>query len=142
MREEKVAKQFQEGIDCSQVVLAHFAEEHGMNIEEAQKIAAFFGGGMGEGETCGAVVGGMLAMGLQHGHTETTIEQKDKMMEKRAQFFEEFNKKYDSSRCSCLLGHDISDPEEFQKILDEGLLFNFCPKLVVDVIDIVENLKD
>lgn len=141
MNEKQVAEKFQSGIDCSQVVLEYFAKDSDISTEGAQKLASFFGGGMGEAETCGAVVGGLMALGLKHGHSESNMEQKETMVQKRAQFFEELKKRHSSSRCAELLGHDISKPEEFQKVLDEGLLFNFCPKLVMDVIEIVEEIE-
>ena len=36
--------------------------------------------------------------------------------------------------------HDISKPEEMQKILDEGLLFDFCPEVVKDSITILKEI--
>ena len=53
MEKEKIAELFMKGIDCSQVVAGAFAEELGITQEEAYKMAAGFGGGMGIGETCG-----------------------------------------------------------------------------------------
>ena len=63
MEKEKIAELFMKGIDCSQVVAGAFAEELGITQEEAYKMAAGFGGGMGIGETCGAVVGAMIVLG-------------------------------------------------------------------------------
>ncbi|MFR8181301.1 MAG: C-GCAxxG-C-C family (seleno)protein [Dorea sp.] len=50
MEKEKIAELFMKGIDCSQVVAGAFAEELGITQEEAYKMAAGFGGGMGIGE--------------------------------------------------------------------------------------------
>ena len=47
MEKEKIAELFMKGIDCSQVVAGAFAEELGITQEEAYKMAAGFGGGMG-----------------------------------------------------------------------------------------------
>lgn len=49
MEKEKIAELFMKGIDCSQVVAGAFAEELGITQEEAYKMAAGFGGGMGIG---------------------------------------------------------------------------------------------
>ena len=82
------------GIDCSQVVAGAFAEELGITQEEAYKMAAGFGGGMGIGETCGAVVGAMIVLGMKYGHFDTEhMEQKEIMNAKRAEFLEKFGKK-------------------------------------------------
>ena len=55
MEKKEIAELFMKGIDCSQVVVGAFAEELGITTEEAYKMSAAFGGGMGLGETCGAV---------------------------------------------------------------------------------------
>lgn len=141
MEKEVIAAQFQKGFDCSQVVLEHYAEELGLDAETAKRAAAAFGGGMGIGETCGAVVGAMIALGMKYGHCrEEFMEQKDIMNRKRAQFLEMFLDKYPSCSCKGLLKYDISKPEELQKILDEGLLFDFCPQVAADVIAILDQV--
>ena len=70
MEKKEIAELFMKGIDCSQVVVGAFAEELGITTEEAYKMSAAFGGGMGLGETCGAVVGAMIVLGLKYGHCE------------------------------------------------------------------------
>lgn len=141
MEKERIAEQFQKGFDCSQVVLAQYAEALGLTPEEANRMGAAFGGGMGIGETCGAVTGAMIALGMKYGHCqEEHMEQKDIMNAKRAEFLEAFLEKYPACSCKKLLGYDISRPEEMQKILDEGLLFDFCPQVAADVIEILENM--
>ena len=132
---------FMKGIDCSQVVVGAFAEELGITTEEAYKMSAAFGGGMGLGETCGAVVGAMIVLGLKYGHCEVEhMGQKDIMNAKRAEFLQKFQEKYAVCNCKGLLKHDISKPEEMQKILDEGLLFDFCPEVVKDSITILKEI--
>ena len=141
MEKERITELFMKGIDCSQVVVAAFADELGMTQEEAYKVAAGFGGGMGIGETCGAVVGAMIVLGLRYGHCDTEhMEQKDIMNAKRAEFLTKFREKYAVCNCKGLLKHDIADPEEMQKILDEGLLVDFCPEVVEDTIAILEEV--
>ena len=141
MEKERIAELFMKGIDCSQVVAGAFAEELGITQEEAYKMAAGFGGGMGIGETCGAVVGAMIVLGIKYGHFDTEhMEQKEIMNAKRAEFLEKFGKKYASCSCKGLLKHDIADPEGMQKILAEGLLFDFCPEVVKDTIEILKEV--
>ena len=45
---------FMKGYDCSQVVVAHFAERLGISAEIANKVSACYGGGMMEKGPCGA----------------------------------------------------------------------------------------
>ncbi|KSV57799.1 C-GCAxxG-C-C family protein [Acetivibrio ethanolgignens] len=138
MKPEVIAEKFSKGFDCSQVVLEYFAKELNISSELANKVSACFGGGMAKGKTCGAVVGALMVIGLKYGqYEEEHMEQKDIMSAKRAEFFEKLAQKYPSDLCADLLGHDISKPGELERVLEEGLLFSFCPVLVSDVIEIL-----
>ena len=141
MKPEMIAEKFEKGFDCSQVIMEHYADELHISPETANRVAACFGGGMNRGETCGAVIGALMVLGMRYGqYDEKHMEQKDVMALRRTAFFEKFEEKYPSCICRELLGYDVSKPEDLQKILDKGLLFDFCPKVVADVIEILDAL--
>lgn len=141
MTEAKIRDLFMAGIDCSQVVTGEFAEALGMEKESLQKLSACFGGGMQCGETCGAVTGALMVIGSRYGHSENgNDKQKGIMAAKAAQFKAMFAEKYPSYLCRELLGHDISKEGEMDKVLKKGLLFDFCPEVVKDTIDILEKI--
>ena len=50
--------------NCAQSVVMPFAERAGIDEETARRFAANFGGGMKRGSVCGAVTGGLMALGL------------------------------------------------------------------------------
>jgi len=50
--------------NCAQSVFLSFAEAKGLDVETAYKISANFGGGMKRKSVCGAVTGGLMALGL------------------------------------------------------------------------------
>ena len=50
--------------NCAQSVVMPFAEAAGISCETARRISANFGGGMKRGSVCGAVTGGLMALGL------------------------------------------------------------------------------
>ncbi len=50
--------------NCAQSVLLPFAEVFGMSEEDVMRIAVHFGAGMKMGSVCGAVTGGLMALGL------------------------------------------------------------------------------
>ena len=50
--------------NCAQSVFVPFAEKAGMDTETAMKVTACFGSGMNMGSVCGAVTGGLMALGL------------------------------------------------------------------------------
>ena len=69
--DEAARKLFLEGCSCAQAVLAAFAPEVGLSQEQALRLASSFGGGMGGlRETCGAVSGMLLAVGLLYGYDD------------------------------------------------------------------------
>ena len=49
--------------NCAQSVLVPFAQDMGLTREQAYHLALNFGGGMGRGAACGALVGAMIALG-------------------------------------------------------------------------------
>lgn len=50
--------------NCAQAVLIPFAEAAGLDHETAYRLAANFASGMKRGATCGAITGGLMALGL------------------------------------------------------------------------------
>lgn len=59
---------FKSRFNCSQSVLYAFCDELGFDRQTALRIAAGFGGGIGRsGETCGAVTGAIMVIGLKKG---------------------------------------------------------------------------
>lgn len=50
--------------NCAQAVLIPFAERAGLSAEQAYALAVHFGSGMRSGLTCGAVTGGLMALGI------------------------------------------------------------------------------
>ena len=50
--------------NCAQSVIIPFAEAAGVPDETARRVAANFGGGMKRESVCGAVTGGLMALGL------------------------------------------------------------------------------
>ena len=141
MTKEEIKNLFMQGIDCSQVVTGAFAEKMGMTEEQARKVSSCFGGGMMCGETCGAVTGALMIIGMVYGHSrEGDQSQKEIMAAKTGEFKKLFGEKYSSCICRELLGHDISKPGEMEKVLEKGLMFDFCPRVVEDTIDILEKI--
>lgn len=141
MTREEITDLFMKGIDCSQVVTGNFADQMGMTKEQARKISACFGGGMMCGETCGAVTGALMVLGMKYGHwVEEDMEQKEIMMQKTAEFKKLFHEKYSSCVCRDLLGYDLGKPGELEKVMESGKLLSFCPEVVETVVDALEKV--
>lgn len=135
---------FLSGFNCAQAVFSTYSGELGLDPELALKIAGSFGGGMGLiGETCGAVTGAIMLIGLKYGKVRVDD---TAAKEKTYAFVQEYKRQFvelnGSVRCKELLGYDISIPEEMITAGEKNLFKTLCPKLVKDSAEIVEKLLD
>src|SRR5512135_1050051 len=70
-KSEKAISKFTDGYNCAQSVFYAFCEDLQLDSDIALKMACGFGGGMGrKGEVCGAVTGGIMALGTRYGRGE------------------------------------------------------------------------
>ena len=128
MTKEEVLSRFGKGLDCSQVVLMHFADELGYDEEELGRIASAFGGGMFRGDTCGCVTGGLMALGMKYGHGgPDEWEQKETIVKKGAAYMAAFAERCGSLYCRELTGYDFSVPGELEKARASGVMLERCP---------------
>lgn len=142
LNEEKVIEIFGTGIDCGQVVVDYFAKKYNFDSTTCLKLASSFGAGIFKGSMCGAYIGGLMAIGMIYGHSKANdMDAKVRLIEKISDYDELYKMKYSSEVCEDLLGGNLMEPESNKKIEENGLISNFCPKLVLDVIDFVEGLE-
>ncbi|MBI5236814.1 MAG: C_GCAxxG_C_C family protein [Deltaproteobacteria bacterium] len=135
---EQAVSSFKNGLNCSQALLSAYSEKLGLDKETALKLASCFGGGMGcAGETCGAITGALMVIGLRHGKTGV---RQDKAYSVVKEFVERFKERNGASLCRELLRCDISTDEGMKKAQKEGLFTSICPRLVKDAAEIVEGL--
>jgi C_GCAxxG_C_C family probable redox protein len=141
-RSEHALEEFSSGLNCSQAVLAEYAEELGVDFEIAQRIACGFGGGMGRmGGTCGAVTGAFMVIGLK----ACAPDPRDAFAKARTYtlvqaFAEEFEARHQTLSCRELLECDISTPEGFDEARRSGVLAERCPAYVSDAVEILEEM--
>lgn len=68
---QKAIELFKSGYNCSQSITAAYADLYGFTEEQALRMAASFGGGIGRmRETCGAACGLFILAGLETGAIE------------------------------------------------------------------------
>ena len=104
------------------------------------KVGNAFGGGMGMmGETCGAVTGAFIILGLKFGASDTEDkESKAKTYELVKNFAGEFEARNGSVICRNLLGFDIGLKE---KNPDSGrIISEKCPGFVRDSVEILGDI--
>jgi C_GCAxxG_C_C family probable redox protein len=141
-RIEKAVSCFNEGFSCSQAILSSYGVVFGMTRNTCLKIATGFGAGIArQAETCGAVAGAIMVIGLKHGRTRVEDEaSRDSTYERAQQFISRFKARNGSITCKELLGHDISTEGGLQAAEEEALFTEFCPKLVRNAAEILENI--
>lgn len=105
-RIEKAVALFKEGYNCSQAVVTAFADLYGFTNEQALKMSASFGGGIGRmRQTCGAACGLFMLAGLETGCTDgKDREGKENNYKVVQELAEEFRKRNGSLICAELLG--------------------------------------
>jgi C_GCAxxG_C_C family probable redox protein len=99
------AESFWKGFHCSEAVLIAMAGYIGVTSELIPKIATGFGGGIASsGSVCGALVGGVMAIGIKYGRSEVIQIKADQKTKNLArQFTRQFEKIAGST-----LGYDIT----------------------------------
>jgi len=111
-RIEKAVALFKEGFNCSQSVVAAFADQYGFTPEQALRMSASFGGGIGRmRETCGAACGLFMLAGLETGAVEgADREGKARNYAVVQELAEEFKRRNGALKCADLLGLSKKEP--------------------------------
>jgi C_GCAxxG_C_C family probable redox protein len=138
---EKAVECFNSGFNCSQAVFSVYGEQFGINTEVALKIASGFGAGMGrQCETCGAVTGAYMVIGLKYGHISSDDKDgKEKTYAMIQEFAKRFKERNKSIKCEDLLGtHLITGDKEKAALRVKEV----CPKMVLDASEILDELLE
>ena len=108
--------------NCAQAVLIPFAEKKGISAAQATAITANFGSGMRAGLTCGAITGGLMALGLYDaGDAEASAEFMRRMKDLHGGL----------SDCRDLLREEVHSPAEKKP---------HCDGMVYEAVEIVEEM--
>ena len=108
-KEERISRAvgyFHQGFNCAQSVCAAFADLYGLTEEQALRLSAGFGGGIGRMRmTCGAACGMFILAGLDCGATRgDDREGKARNYEVVQELAAEFRRRNGSIICAELLG--------------------------------------
>jgi C_GCAxxG_C_C family probable redox protein len=132
---------FDSGCACSQAVFGAFAPRFGLDEETAARIAAGFGGGMKMGDTCGALTGAFMVLGLARaGDACRSGEGRHAVGDLVVEFSRQFRERRGALSCRDLLGCDIHTPAGRQLAEDRNLFKTTCVDAVRDAATIVESL--
>ena len=138
----KAIAAFKSGLNCAQSVVVAFAEDLNFGKEAALNTAVGFGGGMGRmQETCGAVTGAFMVLGIYN-----SAKYQDNLALKNATYpmIREFDTKFKSihqtTNCRALLQCDLSSEQGHTFAVENKLFEKICEKCIADAVGIVEEL--
>ena len=140
---EKAASRFLEGYNCAQSVLVTMFEHWNGENELIPKIATAFGGGIGRcGSVCGALAGGVMALGIKYGTNEPSSEERLKVYEVAQKFFKRFEEQHGSVLCRELIGYDLSIPEELEEAGNAKVFEEKCVDIVRKAVETLLELSE
>jgi len=141
-RSEKARDLFLSGYNCAQSVVLSFADDLKFSKELAQKMAAGFGGGMGkQQETCGAVTGAIMVLGLLKGEeVNNNDELKSAAYAGVKELIRDFVAIYKTTLCRDLIACDLNTPEGSAKFREEKIMETICAGCVEKAVQIVEEI--
>lgn len=141
-RSENAKELFLSGYNCAQSVVLSFADDLKYSKELAQKMAAGFGGGMGKTqETCGAVTGAVMVLGLLKGEeVNNNDELKEAAYGGVKELTRQFVAAYKTTNCRDLIGCDLNTQEGAARFKEDKLLENICAPCVKKAVEILEEI--
>jgi C_GCAxxG_C_C family probable redox protein len=121
MKSDESEKAFRAGFNCAQAVLIPFARDRELGEDEGARIASSFGAGMGKmQETCGAVTGAFMALGLRRGFERGDDQEgRARALRLTQDFIAAFKAEFGTLLCKDLLGCDLNT-EEGQRVHKES----------------------
>ncbi|HPA50334.1 MAG TPA: C-GCAxxG-C-C family protein [Thermoanaerobaculia bacterium] len=141
--QETAVDRFANGYNCAQAVLVAFAPDLGIDADHALRLACGFGGGIArQQEICGALSGGVIALGLKHGRGENQDKARtaDTYVKVR-ELVAAFEDAHGTHVCRELLdGCDLSTPEGQERFHASGLPVRVCQPCVRTVVSALERL--
>jgi len=139
---EKAAEIFDSGSNCAQAVLGVFAEHLNFDIQKASQITAGFGSGIARmQETCGAVTGAVMVIGLAIGEKNGDhADSKERVYSLIKEFIRKFKEINITLICRELLQCDVNTDEGIYYYDVNELHEKVCTKCIRDAVEILDEL--
>ncbi len=138
---EEAVVAFNQGQSCSQAILSTYGPTYGLTREQALSLASGFSGGMALAETCGAVTGALMVLGLDRSGADAA-QAAGRAEAKLAvlRFMELFKARHGTVLCRELLKCDISTSQGLAEARERGLFKTTCPAFVRDASEILDQM--
>jgi len=142
-RAETAVKKLFSGYNCAQAVLFSFSNDLDIDKNTALKIACGFGFGIGRRqEACGAIAGGVIAIGAKYGRGETDEKTSAELTyEKTRILLDKFRSKHGTCNCLELLkGCNLMTDKGKQYYKKHNLKETVCQECVKSVVHILDEI--
>lgn len=142
-KSDVAVKKFLDGYNCAQAVLYAFCGKLHFDKDTALRLASGFGAGMARRqEVCGALAGGIIALGLKHGRGEGEDGARvDVTYRKVRELMTRFEAEHGSCICRSLLnGCDLTTPAGQRYFREHDLKNKTCKGCVKSVVETLERL--
>lgn len=137
--EEFVERALDSNLYCAETVLLAVAQSLKIDSPIVPRIASGFCSGVSRtGSTCGAVNGGIMALGLLYGRDKGE-EPPDGAYDKVQEFTRQFENTYGSCNCRDLTGCDLSTKEGRDQFFQKEK-WNQCQEYVRKAVSIIAQL--
>ncbi len=141
-RNEKAVSAFKSGYNCAQSVVIAFAEDLNFDKNAALSTAAGFGGGMGRlQETCGAVTGAFMVLGMYNSKIyRDNLDLKNATYQMIQELDTKFKSIHSTTNCKALIQCDLSSDDGHAFAVENKLFEKVCEKCIADAVGIIEGL--
>lgn len=139
---KKAVAHFKEGYNCAQSVLLAMQEYWNVEDPLEPKAASPFGGGIGRrGSLCGALTGGVIAIGSKYGTNIPALKEREKAYSLALKFYNQFMEKCGNVSCRDLTGYDLTNPEEYRKARNSNVFVDKCSQFIEKAVEILTDLE-
>lgn len=141
-KEEIAQYAFNSDLNCAQSVITTFAKDLHLDYEVAKNISCGFGGGMGRlQQTCGAVTGAFMVLGLYNSQKyASNNDAKNNTYSMIHTYKDRFLSLHNSLTCKDLINCDLNTEEGQVYFKKNNLKANVCEKCITDSVKIVTDL--
>lgn len=143
-KEQTAAQYFDSGFNCAQSVLSAFAEDLDLERELAQRITSGFGSGMGRlQQTCGAVTGAFIVMGMYCTREGACCNDEDQLYSLMQKFNEKFKQiNHGTTQCRELLNCDLNTDEGQNYFHENDIGEKVCQVCIKSSVKIIRDLLE
>ena len=126
------------GMNCAQSVLKQFCPMDLQVIQSALKISSGFGGGMKMSSVCGALSGGIMALGLNLGSDDPKY--KGEIEAPVRDLISRFTEAMSYTDCQDIIGYDVNIPSQRELAISQGIMEKQCALAINTAIQIVDEI--